>query len=86
MNAYGTWMEESGVGAAGGYEPVADLEALRATGQYRVITPDDMVAELEAQGPFGFAMFHPMCGGVPPDLAWRMLKLFETDVLPRVPA
>ncbi len=50
------------------------------------ITPDDMVAELEAQGPFGFAMFHPMCGGVPPDLAWRMLKLFETDVLPRVPA
>jgi hypothetical protein len=27
-----------------------------------------------------------MCGGVPPDLAWKMLKLFETDVLPRVPA
>jgi alkanesulfonate monooxygenase SsuD/methylene tetrahydromethanopterin reductase-like flavin-dependent oxidoreductase (luciferase family) len=86
MNAYGQWMEESGVGAAGGYEPVADLDALRATGQYRVLTPDDMVAELEEKGPLGFAMFHPMCGGVPPDLAWKMLKLFETDVLGRVPA
>jgi hypothetical protein len=63
-----------------------DLDALRATGQYRVLTPDDMVAELEAQGPVGFAMFHPMVGGVPPELAWKMLKLFEAEVLPRVPA
>jgi alkanesulfonate monooxygenase SsuD/methylene tetrahydromethanopterin reductase-like flavin-dependent oxidoreductase (luciferase family) len=84
MNAYGEWMEESGVGAAGGYEPASDLDALRATGQYRVLTPDDMVAELEEQGPFGFAMLHPMAGGVPPDLAWKMLRLFETDVLPRM--
>jgi alkanesulfonate monooxygenase SsuD/methylene tetrahydromethanopterin reductase-like flavin-dependent oxidoreductase (luciferase family) len=84
MNAYGQWMVEAGVGAAGGYEPVADVDALRATGQYRVITPDELVAELEAKGPFGFAMFHPLVGGVPPEMAWESLRLFESDVLPRL--
>jgi hypothetical protein len=84
MNAYGQWMVEAGVGAAGGYEPVADVDALRATGQYRVVTPDELVAELEAKGPFGFTMFHPLVGGVPPEMAWESLRLFESDVLPRL--
>jgi len=83
-NAYGQWMQEAGIGAAGGYEPVDDVEALRKTGQYRVITPDEMVAELQAKGELGFAMFHPMIGGLPPDLAWKSLRLFEHEVLPRV--
>jgi alkanesulfonate monooxygenase SsuD/methylene tetrahydromethanopterin reductase-like flavin-dependent oxidoreductase (luciferase family) len=84
VNAYGTWMAEAGLGAAGGYEPVADADALRATGQYRVLTPDVFTAELRAAGPFGYAMFHPMCGGVPPQMAWESLRLFETEVLPRL--
>lgn len=84
MNAYGAWMVEAGVGAAGGYSPVADVDALRATGQYRVLTPDDLVAELAPKGPFGFAMLHPMVGGLPPALAWESLRLFETEVLPNL--
>jgi len=84
MNAYGAWMEEAGVGAAGGYAPVSDVDALRATGQYRVLTPDDLVAELAPKGPFGFAMLHPMVGGLPPALAWESLRLFETEVLPQL--
>jgi alkanesulfonate monooxygenase SsuD/methylene tetrahydromethanopterin reductase-like flavin-dependent oxidoreductase (luciferase family) len=85
MNAYGQWMLEAGVGAAGGYRPTADVDALRATGQYRVLTPDAMLAELEAKGPFGFAMLHPLIGGMPPESGWRVLRLFESDVLPRLP-
>lgn len=84
VNAYGAWMAEAGVGAAGGYEPVADVDALRASGQYRVLTPDELVAELTAQGPFGFAMLHPMVGGLPPAPAWASLHLFEHEVLPRL--
>ena len=83
-NAYGAWMDEAGVGAAGGYATVADVDALRASGQYRVLTPDDLVAELAGQGPFGFAMLHPMVGGLPPELAWESLRLFEAEVLPRL--
>lgn len=84
VNAYGEWMAEAGTSDTGGYKPVADADALRETGQYRVITPDEMVADLKEQGPFGFALFHPMMGGIPPALAWASLRLFETDVLPRL--
>jgi hypothetical protein len=78
-------MEDAGVGAIGGWDaPPADTDALRATGQYRVLTPDDLVAELKVGGPFSFALFHPMMGGIPPELGWSSLRLFEEEVLPRV--
>jgi alkanesulfonate monooxygenase SsuD/methylene tetrahydromethanopterin reductase-like flavin-dependent oxidoreductase (luciferase family) len=84
MNAYGAWMASAGIGAEGGYEVTDDTDALRATGQYRVLTPDDLVAEIGAKGDFGFTMFHPMAGGVPPAIAWESLHLFEEAVLPRL--
>jgi hypothetical protein len=83
--SYGRWMAEAGVGSAGGWPaPPADADELRARGQYRVLTPDDLVAELKAGGPFAFALFHPLMGGIPPDLGWSSLRLFEEEVLPRV--
>jgi alkanesulfonate monooxygenase SsuD/methylene tetrahydromethanopterin reductase-like flavin-dependent oxidoreductase (luciferase family) len=84
VNAYGNWMAEAGISDTGGYKPAADADELRQTGQYRVLTPDQMVEELRAQGPFAFAALHPMMGGIPPELAWESLHLFEREVLPRV--
>jgi alkanesulfonate monooxygenase SsuD/methylene tetrahydromethanopterin reductase-like flavin-dependent oxidoreductase (luciferase family) len=84
VNAYGEWMATAGLGDSGGYVGVADAEALRATGQYRVLTPDQMVSELSEQGPFAFVAFHPLMGGIPPELAWDSLHLFEHEVLPRL--
>ncbi len=77
-------MADAGITATGGFEPVADVDALRATGQYRVITPEQMVAELKAQGPFAFVPLHPLMGGIPPEVAWESLRLFEHEVLPNV--
>jgi alkanesulfonate monooxygenase SsuD/methylene tetrahydromethanopterin reductase-like flavin-dependent oxidoreductase (luciferase family) len=82
--SYGRWMDEAGVGAVGGWGPPTDVDTLRQSGQYRVLTPDDLVAELAAQGPYGFALFHPLMGGIPPELGWSSLRLFEEEVLPRV--
>jgi alkanesulfonate monooxygenase SsuD/methylene tetrahydromethanopterin reductase-like flavin-dependent oxidoreductase (luciferase family) len=84
VNSYGQWMAEAGLDAEGIYQPVADADALRQTGQYRVITPDQLVAELKEKGPYGFAMFHPLMGGIPPALGWESLHLFEREVLPRL--
>jgi alkanesulfonate monooxygenase SsuD/methylene tetrahydromethanopterin reductase-like flavin-dependent oxidoreductase (luciferase family) len=84
VNAYGAWMAAAGLGESGGYVPVGDADTLRATGQYRVLTPDQMVAELTEQGPFAFVAFHPLMGGIPPELAWDSLHLFEHEVLPRL--
>jgi alkanesulfonate monooxygenase SsuD/methylene tetrahydromethanopterin reductase-like flavin-dependent oxidoreductase (luciferase family) len=86
MNAYGMWMAEAGLGTAGGYQPVRDVDELRRSGQYRALTPDELTTQLLAQGPAAFALFHPMVGGVPPDMAWESLRLFEHDVLPRLAA
>ena len=79
MNAYGAWQAQDGV--ATNYKSVSDTDELKATGQYRVITPDQYIEELKAS-PFPFGMFHPLCGGTPPDLGWETLRLFEEKVLP----
>jgi len=78
-NAYGAWSDQSGV--ASPYSSVGDTEELRASGQYRVITPEHFIEEMKA-APFPFQLFHPLCGGMPIVLAWSSLHLFETRVLP----
>ncbi len=79
MNAYGTWQAQEGVATP--YRKTRSIESLRATGQYRVVTPEQFVAEQQA-APFPFAMLHPLCGGMPLGLAWSSLTLFEHKVLP----
>lgn len=57
------------------------VEALRAEGKYRVLTPDECVAYARS----GAALIHfPLCGGTPPDLGWRSLELYAAKVLPRL--
>jgi alkanesulfonate monooxygenase SsuD/methylene tetrahydromethanopterin reductase-like flavin-dependent oxidoreductase (luciferase family) len=79
MNAYGAWQAAND--SASGYRTVADLDELRASGEYAILTPDQFVEELRA-APFPFAMFHPLCGGMPIDVAWSSLRLFEREVMP----
>lgn len=55
-------------------------EDVRDSGVYRVLTPDECV-ELAEQGS---VMLHPLMGGIPPDLGWSSLELFERAVLPRL--
>ncbi len=78
-NSYGDWQAQDDV--ASPYRTVTDIDALRATGQYAVLTPAQMVDQLEA-AEFPFAFLHPLCGGTPPQLAWSSLRLFEREVLP----
>ena len=78
-NAYGAWLAADGMGAP--YREADDVDELRASGDYAVLTPDDLVAELKS-APFPLVFFHPMCGGIPPELAWASLRLFEREVLP----
>jgi alkanesulfonate monooxygenase SsuD/methylene tetrahydromethanopterin reductase-like flavin-dependent oxidoreductase (luciferase family) len=77
-NAYGAWDPLAGDGF---YRTVTDAEELRAGRQYRILTPDEYRAELEAEGELAIARLHPMVGGIPPDLAWRHLRLFEEAFL-----
>src|SRR5262249_4075639 len=46
MNAYGVWQAQDGV--ASPFHTVAGIDELRASGRYRVVTPDELKAELQA--------------------------------------
>lgn len=78
-NAYGAWKEAAG--EATPYDVFPDVATLRGADRYHVITPAQMIDRLRA-APAPVAQFHPLCGGMPIDLAWKSLKLFETEVLP----
>lgn len=78
-NAYGEWQAQDDI--ASPYRKMADLDELRASGSYAILTPEQYVAELRADA-FAFPFLHPLCGGMPIDLAWSSLELFERDVLP----
>jgi len=77
-NAYGAWQEDAKVEAT--YRVRASIDEVRAHGRYRILTPDEYGAELKA-GDSAFAVLHPMVGGIPPELAWRHLRLFEKAFL-----
>jgi alkanesulfonate monooxygenase SsuD/methylene tetrahydromethanopterin reductase-like flavin-dependent oxidoreductase (luciferase family) len=60
------------------------IDELRKEGVYQILTPDECVAlaaEIDAAAPL---IFHPLCGGIPPERAWESLELFASDVLPRI--
>jgi alkanesulfonate monooxygenase SsuD/methylene tetrahydromethanopterin reductase-like flavin-dependent oxidoreductase (luciferase family) len=78
-NSYGAWL--AGSNTHGPYQPSDDLDALRASGQYAVLTPDEVV---ELCRTVGSLSFHPLMGGLDPELAWESLELFAAKVLPRL--
>jgi alkanesulfonate monooxygenase SsuD/methylene tetrahydromethanopterin reductase-like flavin-dependent oxidoreductase (luciferase family) len=78
-NSYGAWNSEAGI--ASPYAVFSRPDELRESGQYRVLTPEQFVAEQQTSD-FPFAMLHPLCGGMPIELAWSSLRLFEQQVLP----
>jgi len=74
---YAEWMGD----AASASKSVApDVDALRAEqGAYRIFTPDEAVAYVKEQG---VLLTQPLCGGLPPALAWQSLELIANRVLP----
>lgn len=56
-------------------------EELRANGSYRVVTPKECI-ELARQD--GRLTLHPLMGGLPPEIGWEGLRLFEKEVRPHL--
>jgi alkanesulfonate monooxygenase SsuD/methylene tetrahydromethanopterin reductase-like flavin-dependent oxidoreductase (luciferase family) len=58
--------------------------ALRASGHYRVVTPDDCIELYRGLRPSQRLTLHPLVGGSDPDLGWQSLHLFADRVLPHI--
>ncbi len=80
MQSYGAWLAEAR--NATNYRPVADVEELRASGTYQILTPGECVEVATALGAGGQLEFHPLVGGADPALGWSCLTLFDQEVRP----
>lgn len=57
------------------------VEELRAQqGAYRIFSVDEAVEYVKQNG---LLLTQPLCGGLPPELAWPSLELIANEVLPR---
>ena len=89
INAYAKWQDEgfgdkvdSGFGEFNPYRKVSEPAVLRETGRYLVLTPEECVELASEQG--DQVTISPLTGGIDPKLAWRSLRLIESDVLPHL--
>jgi alkanesulfonate monooxygenase SsuD/methylene tetrahydromethanopterin reductase-like flavin-dependent oxidoreductase (luciferase family) len=57
------------------------LEDVQNSGVYRVLTPEQCIDLAEERGSL---VFHPLMGGLSPELGWESLELFASKVLPKL--
>ncbi len=79
-NMYAEWAEQSGIVSP--YKYYDNSDDLRASGAYKVYRPLELIDAARAMISAQPIMFHPLCGGIHPDLAWQSLQLFTNEVLP----
>ena len=82
MNAYGAWAEEAGL--PGLYRHTDSVDDVRGTGMYQVITPEACTKMVRTGRVRGSLVFHPLMGGLSPDLANESLRLLENRVWPQL--
>ena len=61
---------------------VKTLEEVRASGRYRFLTPEELIAEVRGADDFGPITLHPLVGGMPVEEAWKSVQLLTDHVLP----
>ncbi len=74
---YASWLGDAASVSKSTAKTVAELRAQE--GAYRIFTPEQAVAYVKANG---VLLLQPLCGGLPPELAWPSLELLDSRVLP----
>jgi hypothetical protein len=80
--AYGALVRAAGLNT--GFREFTDLDALRASGEYPIMTPQAAIELCRALGDDGRLTIPPLVGGIPPELSWRSLEPIESQVLPHI--
>jgi alkanesulfonate monooxygenase SsuD/methylene tetrahydromethanopterin reductase-like flavin-dependent oxidoreductase (luciferase family) len=81
-NAYGALARAAGLNT--GFREFTDLDALRASGEYPIMTPQQAIELCRTLGDDGRLTIPPLVGGMPPELSWRSLELIAAQVLPHI--
>jgi alkanesulfonate monooxygenase SsuD/methylene tetrahydromethanopterin reductase-like flavin-dependent oxidoreductase (luciferase family) len=75
---YSGWQREGETSSAA--TDAQSIEELKAGDRFAVLTPEQAVDHLRRRN----LLLYPLCGGIPSELAWESLHLFEHEVLPKV--
>lgn len=76
---YRSWQQEGSTSSAS--TDASTIDDLKAGTLFEIMTPADAVEAFRAGR---HALLYPLCGGIPPEVAWESLEAFENDVLPAV--
>jgi alkanesulfonate monooxygenase SsuD/methylene tetrahydromethanopterin reductase-like flavin-dependent oxidoreductase (luciferase family) len=82
-NSNAEWAKERGVGATP-YPPLRDVDDLKASPQFAVVTPDECVELISKIGPQADITLHPLMGGLAPKVGTASLERFIAEVLPEL--
>jgi alkanesulfonate monooxygenase SsuD/methylene tetrahydromethanopterin reductase-like flavin-dependent oxidoreductase (luciferase family) len=82
-NSNAEWAKERGVGDTP-YPPLRDVDDLKASPQFAVLTPDDCVELIAKIGPAADITLHPLMGGLAPQVGTASLERFIAEVLPEL--
>jgi alkanesulfonate monooxygenase SsuD/methylene tetrahydromethanopterin reductase-like flavin-dependent oxidoreductase (luciferase family) len=78
--SYAAWNEGNAGTASLSFVKTAE-ELRRENTSHRIFSIDEAVERVRAGGMLGL---HPLVGGLPPDIAWRYLKIVTDQVMPAV--
>jgi hypothetical protein len=70
--------------ASASASPTPALCRAAPASNYPILTPDEVVALAKGVGPMDALLFHPLMGGMDPELSWASLELIEKEALPRL--
>ena len=79
-NIYAEWSTKAGTDSP--YKHYDNTDELRDAGAYKVYRPQELIEVAGEMSRVQPIMFHPLCGGIHPDLAWDSLRLWSEEVLP----
>ncbi len=76
--SYAQWQVDAGLVSVA-LDESDSVAALRAGSVYAVLTPDECIDLVRRRGSLAL---HPLCGGIPPEIAWESLELITSRVQP----
>ena len=82
-NSNAEWAKERGIGDTP-YPPLRDVDDLKASPQFAVVTPEECVELIAKIGPDADITLHPLMGGLAPAVGTASLERFIADVLPEL--
>jgi len=77
--SYAAWQESTSASIV--LDRLHSLDDVANSRVYRVLTPDQAVGQAKETG---VLMFHPLVGGLSPEMGWESLQLFSKKVAPRL--